>query len=93
MIYRVYAMRDRKVSAYLTPFYDNQTVVDFVENLKRSILKGQKYDPNIVDCELYYLGDYDDLVGSLHPLESPQFLISMDSLIKVKESKDDTENG
>jgi hypothetical protein len=66
MIYEIYAIRDTKANAYLKPlFVPNEAMV--TRSIK-NILDDPDHDlaKNPEDYQLYHLGTYDDVLGTIN---------------------------
>lgn len=72
---KVYAIRDSKAEVYNTPFFQNthgeaeRSFSRLVEDPKSMI---QQFPD---DYDLYWIGEYDDLLGTLTALDTPQHIL------------------
>lgn len=72
---KVYTVRDAKAEVYNTPFY--QTTHGEAERTFKALVNNNesmvgKYPD---DYDLYYLGEFDDVVGNIISLETPQHIV------------------
>ena len=76
MIQKVVAYKDVKLGVFSNPFYlGNTTKEDIIENIRRMCANPQT--PSVYfEYDLYYLGEFDDKVGSFK-CEAPEFLVSL----------------
>lgn len=73
---KLYTVRDVKTGIYEVPLAQishGEAERTFQSLLKDSNSKISKYPE---DFELYYLGDYDNLTGTVIPNSSPQFIMN-----------------
>lgn len=72
----VYSIRDKKLGAYMTPFYshNNETAQRSFEHASKNEQSPMFTHPT--DYELYKLADFCDESGSVTPLSAPEFVIS-----------------
>ena len=79
MLYVVCSVRDAKAEAFGQPFFSQQrgiAVRSFADECDRSD-SGLNKHPE--DYALFHIGNYDDVSGSLVPLEQPvQIALAMD---------------
>jgi len=83
MTKKVYAIRDCKAQVYNTPFFQNshgEAERSFDQLVKDEKSMVAKYPD---DFDLYYIGDYDDQLGTLVPQSTPQHIAkAVNSLLK-----------
>lgn len=77
----VYCFYSYKVGCYSIPMFRFESPEDMVEAVKRDYITGKDVDRvAISECELYYLGTFDDKKGVFVLHETPQSLIDLRSL-------------
>lgn len=71
---KIYAIRDAKVGAYMTPFFshNNDTALRSFRHAGRSPESVMNSAPD--DFALYCLGEFDDSSGKIIPLDTPDFV-------------------
>lgn len=76
---KIYALKNTKVGYWNPPTYSNMDKDDTKVALYRYCVmnsedaKKAHYD----ECELYYLGEFDDVKGISHLLDEKEFLIDL----------------
>lgn len=72
---KVFAIRDSKAEVYLQPFFrktHGEAERDFRQLVKDEKSLVSKYPE---DYDLYFIGSYDDELGAIEKLETPQHVI------------------
>lgn len=93
MICYVYAFKNKLGDFFLTPFYEKQEKAQYLEGFNQSLYNCPETQLKaLAECDLYYLGKYDNSSG-IHFFEvEPVYMVSCESLInvvlKAKEVKD-----
>lgn len=74
MILKIYSIRDSKGEMYGPPFF--QKTAGEAERSFRTLVNDEKSMTSKYpeDFDLYYLGDYDDQIGKITPLDTPSHL-------------------
>ena len=74
---QIYCLRNKLVGAYEIPTYNEADKDSMTFQFRKAII----LDPNkakemhLNECELYYLGSFDQLSGTFYLLEKPEFLM------------------
>ena len=82
----VYVLRNRKIAAFLDPFYDEREKGAVKTSIARYCIlnldeaKKQHYD----EAEFYFLGTYDDEHAKFELLEQPEFVCGFDDVFLNK---------
>lgn len=82
----VFVLRNRKISAYLDPFFKVEDKNSVKVGLTRYCilnLEAAKKD-HFDEAELFYLGEYDDENCKLKLLDQPEFLCGFDDVFVNK---------
>ena len=82
MILNLYCYRNKAISAYAVPFFDNKEPKDMAITIQRMIMMYPDKSLDLKVCDLFHLGTFDDANGKFELLE-PQFLISCGDYFKV----------
>ena len=91
MMLQVYCYFDKKMSYYSLPIFKTEKKEEFTETFLRVLSSGKAELPvEMLDCDLYYLGVFDDKSGRFGLLEHPEFLLTLSEYYKApeKEEKD-----
>lgn len=84
MLLKAFSIRDQKAEVFNTPFF--QKTHGEAERNFRTLVNDQKSTvfqfPE--DFDLYYVGDYDDVLGTFRSLETPQHVIKAVQLVDRK---------
>lgn len=83
MIFRIYALFNKKIGAYNTPIYNTLVEADFVETTIRAVKAGQIEHPEELD--LYFLGIFNDKTGE-SKTANPIFLLSLGGVEDASET-------
>lgn len=85
MIMKIFAVKDRKVEAFLQPFF-SPTLGSAIRSLSE-VLEDEKhtFSKHAADYVLYDLGEYDDATGCIAPGDIPSVICSLTDLKKVAE--------
>lgn len=78
---KIFTIRDAKAEAFLQPFFKlthGEAERDFT-SLKRDPKSMISQYPE--DYDLYFLGEYDQVTGTVEPLPTPQHLLKAAALI------------
>ena len=82
MILKAFTIRDQKSEVYNTPFFQ-KTHGEAERSFRTAVNDDQtqlsKYPE---DYDLYYLGEYDDNLGKMNPVDTPQHLLKAISCVK-----------
>lgn len=76
---KIYAIRNRLISAYLPPVFAVEEKEGFIEAQRRFIIL-QTEDAkkaHLDECELYYVGEYDDKICDFKLFDKPEFLVDL----------------
>lgn len=83
----VYTFFNNAAEAFNNPQFDSRPIEAIKVETIRAV-KAKKVNPSIFDCELVYLGTFEDETGSFELLKSPQ-LIQDFSVFKPKETENE----
>jgi hypothetical protein len=84
MTLKTYAIRDAKAEVFNTPFYQ-KTHGEAERSFKQLVSDAQSMVSKFPDdYDLYYLGEYDDQTGKLHPIDTPQHIVKAVQLQQQK---------
>lgn len=76
MILYGYAFYNRKVGAYLVPQFEPYDKELKVEMVKRAyVMANDKDRADFDECDFYFLGQFDDKVGSFNLQDKPEYLL------------------
>lgn len=76
----LYSMYDKKIGAFRAPVTSAyEQVSDFAEDVRRFVLSSE-YQKQLDECDIYYLGVFDDKVGE-YVTQKPQFVVSISDLL------------
>lgn len=75
MLLKIYSIRDDKAQVFNAPFFQKTH-----GEAERSFTRLLSDDKSMVaqypdDYDLYYLGEYDDVKGTINPLDTPQHIV------------------
>ena len=77
MILYGYCFYNRKVGAYLVPQFEPYDKDLKVEMVKRAyVMAKDDARADFDECDFYYLGQFDDKVGSFELIEKPEYLLA-----------------
>lgn len=78
----VYSYFNKKVGVYQDPF--NQAIAPdmFPKLVQRSVVMNPKSaaDQHLYECDLYFLGEFDEVTGSYTLKDKPEFLCTLSTL-------------
>lgn len=77
---KMYTVRDSKVEAYLTPFFQRSHGEAERSFQKLATDKNTTVGANPSDFDLYFLGTYDDQTGKTEVMDTPQHVIKATAL-------------
>lgn len=81
MLHHVFSFYNYKIGAYNLPLFRLEDPDQFKEAVLRQAINSKPVElAALVECELYYLGDFDDHSGSLKLLEKPVSLVDLRTL-------------
>lgn len=94
MIHKLYSLRDRKVGVYGFPYsMPARSDEDVVEMYRREIVKESSKLFMLRDCEVYVLGQFDDVSGEFVISAKPVFVADLGQLFpEVKKDVEGNEN-
>lgn len=79
---RIYAIRDKRAEYFNPPFF-NHTHGEAERNFQNLVNeKESRIAQHPDDYDLYYIGDYNDLDGTIVPQKLPQLIASASSLVR-----------
>lgn len=83
----VYSYYNKKVGVYQDPFIQPTTKDLFPKLVTRSVVLNPKHaqEQHLYECDLYYLGTFDEETGSFDLLDKPEFLVTLSNL-EVKDN-------
>lgn len=85
----VYSFYNKKVGAYERPIVNNYEQKDFAELVRRDVLVSDNAaKDHMKECDLYYLGHFDDANGAFELEAKPEFLFSVGELVVGKQGDD-----
>lgn len=78
----VYSYFNRTVGAYQDPFLQPVTKDLFPKLVQRSVVMNpaEAAKQHLYECDLYYLGTFDDQTGSFDLLSKPEFCCTLSTL-------------
>lgn len=78
----VYSYYNKKAGVYQDPFLQPVTKDLFPKMVQRSVLlnPGEAAKQHLYECDLYYLGTFDEETGIYALLEKPEFLCTLSTL-------------
>ncbi|ALS03653.1 VP5 [Gokushovirus WZ-2015a] len=87
----IYVARNKKVGAYENPFFDVQDKHSLMFNLQKFvILQPEKAKAQFMDeCEMYFLGTFDQESCQFDLLEKPEYLIDLGDVYARRVREDD----
>lgn len=76
---KIYAVRNRLIGAYLPPVFTNEDSASFLEAQRRFCIlqKEEALKAHLNECELYYLGEYNDKTAKFDLLSDGQFIADL----------------
>lgn len=82
----VYVLRNKKISAYLDPFFRVEDKKQIEVDLSRFCIleKAKAQELHYDECELYYLGQYDDEKGVCLFLDDKEFIVDLNQYFVEK---------
>lgn len=93
MLLNIYVYRDKSLSCYDKPFFEQADKEQYSTSVARSIVKSNAAEQaRIKDLALYYLGQFDDIKGQFILLEKEEKLLDCEDFIPRKEVKIDESN-
>lgn len=90
----VYAFYNKLVGAYEKPIINNFPQEDFSELVVRDILVSDNAAKvRMQECQLFYLGKYDDKLAKFELESQPDFILDVGSLINGVKPKESAKDG
>lgn len=83
---KVCAIRDSKAEFYLKPFV-NRTTAEAEREFKMAVndsRQGNIINASPDDCDLFELGDWDEITGMFKPLAAPKHIVKAAQLVDVR---------
>jgi len=71
MILQMFSIYDSVVGAYMRPFFMQNRAVAVREVCRAIEDPSSELAKNAKDCALYYIGEFDDYTGVMHPNPQP----------------------